>query len=252
MKLKIKKLTIEDLDKMVTLQKKINDSLADDEKHFILPKSRKEFFRTLTNSNYHVAGIFDGEELVGQATVGLPQDGEKRDLSEYGDQYKNSEIAIYKTIIVNPEYRKHGFMKKMLEYFESGILSKERKVALIQIAVDNPASWINAMRHGMEITKVGLDPEDNAKVLYLEKNINGKLNTNITYEKGYKFKLGENIHKNAPILFNKMYMLSKTMAGREWDKETNSIVWYPKSSLTKTNDKLIYMIRGVKINAKYS
>ncbi|MDR1694052.1 MAG: GNAT family N-acetyltransferase [Lactobacillaceae bacterium] len=244
--LKIKKLNINDLDSMVVLQKKINDNLAEDEKHFILPKSRQEFYKALKNDNYFIAGVFDGEKLVAQSTLGLPKDNEKRDLSEFAGDYSNSEIAIYKTIIVDPEYRKHGLMKHMLEYFETLDEVKERKLAIIQIAADNPASWINAMKHGMEITKVSEDPDDSAQVLYLQKSIDGTPVKNIDYNNGYKLSLGSDIHKNAPVLFNKMCKLSETMVGGKWDKESKSIVWYEKQeeNIMPVKDKFLIFVKG--------
>lgn len=256
MELKIKKLTINDLDKMIALQKRINDNLAEDEKHFILPKSRKEFTKALTSDSYFIAGIFDQDNLIAQSTLVLPKDNEKREMSEFAGEYKNSDIAIYKTIMVDsdPKYRHHGFMKKMLEYFEAAKEVKARKIAIIQIAVDNPASWISAMKNGMQITKVGLDPEDNAQVLYLQKKLEKKQSESSfeNYNYGYNLKFGDDIHKTAPILFNKMCKLSETMVGSKWCKETKSIIWEQKETKQMAADKILFIAKGAKSGAKLS
>ena len=73
--------------------------------------------------------------------------------------------------MVDPSYRGGSLMKRMLEHIEEAELENQRNTAIIQIAIDNPASWINALNHGMQITKVDLDPTDGVKVLYLEKKL---------------------------------------------------------------------------------
>lgn len=244
--LTIKKLNLNHLDDMVALQKRINDDLGEDEKHFILPKSRKDFYKALTSNDTHIIGVFDENKLVAQSTLVLPENGKDRELSEYAENYDNSEIAIYKTILVDPnhEYRGHGLMKTMLEFMEAAKEVKEKKLAIIQIATDNPASWISAMKHGMQITKVGNDPEDNAEVLYLEKKLDGSKDFSINYNDGFSLKLGSDIHKNAPILFNKMCKISENRVGGKWDKNTNSIIWYARNNINSMN--MIKEIANVK------
>ena len=92
-------------------------------------------------------------------------------MPEFKPNTPNEDLVIYEAILVDPAYRGSSLMKRMLNYIEAHALDNGRKHSIIQIAVDNPASWINALHHGMSITKVDLDPSDGAKVIYLEKNI---------------------------------------------------------------------------------
>lgn len=92
-------------------------------------------------------------------------------MPEFKPEIENKDLVLYEAILVDPVYRGSSLMKRMLEYIENNALDSGRTHAIIQIAVDNPASWINALHHGMSITKVDLDPADGAKVIYLEKEI---------------------------------------------------------------------------------
>ena len=150
---------------------------------------------------------------------------------------ENENLVIYEAILVDPSYRGANLMKRMLEHIEAKELENQRTTALIQIAIDNPASWINALHHGMHITKVDLDPEDGAKVLYLEKKLvpttpkATHLQDNI---KTYNMYLGDDIHKKIPPLFIKMqHLISKGYSGVNLNKETKSLIWQ-KNERVKT------------------
>ena len=137
-------------------------------------------------------------------------------------------------------------MKKMLEAFETLDVVKQKKVALIQIAVENPASWVNAMKHGMKITKVAKDPEDDAMVIYLKKALDQKHEEKVVSGKGYAFHVNQQLLKHPEILFNKMSATAETMIGGAWDKETKSIVWQQKEKQNQNNNMFIME----KVNAR--
>ena len=168
---KIKELSIEHLEQVQKLQKKIIDGLLPDEKHFILERSANDFLKALTSEETHMLGVFDGEKLVAQAIFAMPKNGQKRDMPEFAGDIANDEMVIYKAISVDPEYRKSNLMLKMLNFIEAKAENNGKKTSIIQIAIDNPASWINALKHGMSIRKVDFDPDDGAKVLYLQNRI---------------------------------------------------------------------------------
>lgn len=234
----LKKLDITDLKNLIDLQDKIIADLKPDEQHFILHRTASEFLKALENKSTYVFGLYDGERLVSQSILSLPQDNEKRELSEFAGEFKNSEIAIYKAVLVDPEYRGMGLMKTMLKTRERTAQMNGRHTAITQIAADNPASWVNAIQYGMQITKVGLDPEDDAKVIYLQKRLDGKIDPILNMDECSFMHLGNDVHKKVPILFNKMQEWSKRgLVGTVWDKENNVIIWNQRVA-ENTNVKL--------------
>lgn len=236
--LTVKKLDISNLPDVMNLQQKIISGLHPDEQHFILHRTEEDYLKSLNGKSSNMLGVFDGEELIAQTVYVMPHNGEPRDMPEFRPDIPNQDIVIYEAILVDPAYRGSSLMKRMLEYIENHALDNGRKHSMIQIAVDNPASWINALHHGMAITKVDYDPNDGVKVLYLEKRITHQTTTSTLKQdnkKTYSLHLGENIHTQIPALFNKMqYLIRNGYHGVSLDKETQSLIWQQQDT-SRTN-----------------
>lgn len=233
-KLVIKDLNIEHLADVLKLQDKIIAGFHEDEKHFILKRSVEDFMRALDSESTHMVGVFDGDKLVAQSIFEFPQNNQKRDLEEFAGDVANSDLVIYKATLVDIDYRGQGLMSKLLDYREMKAKKAGKKVAINQIAIDNPASWINALKNGMSIRKIDKDPDDGAKVLYLQKELDDKNSEVVDEKSAFLMYIGKDIHKEIPALFNKMrHFVSKGYRGVKLDKQTNSIVW-AKTELSKT------------------
>ena len=248
--LKIKDLNIEHLADVLKLQDKIIAGFHEDEKHFILKRSVEDFIKALDSENTHMIGVFDGDKLIAQSIFEFPQDNQKRDLEEFAGDIPNSDLVIYKATLVDKDYRGMGLMKSLLEYREMKAIQAGKKVAINQIAVDNPASWINALKNGMTIRKVDNDPEDDAKVLYLQKEFDEKQQIPLLKDSEFAMYIGKDIHKEIPALFNKMrYFVAKGYRGVKLDKSTNSIVW-AKPEEQRYNEMLPQIITNFYANVQ--
>ena len=231
--LTLKKLDTTNLPDVMSLQSKIISGLHPDEQHFILHRTEKDYLKSLSGTSSNMLGIFDQDELIAQIVYALPQNGENRDMPEFKPNIPNNQLVIYEAILVNPSYRGGSLMKQMLEYIEKNLIDENRTHSIIQIAIDNPASWINALKHGMSITKVDKDPSDGVKVIYLEKEINKP--ASCALKSSYNMFLGNDIHAKIPLLFNKMqYLINKGYHGVGLNKETQSLVW-EKEEFIKEN-----------------
>lgn len=236
-KVEIKELTPKDLANLLNLQDKIINNLKEDEQHFILKRTAEDFLKAIDSDHSFVIGMYDLEKnkLIGQSILSLPNDNEDRELSEYCSEYKNSEIAVFKAVIADPDYRGNGIMKKMLKIREEIAKEHGRKIAISQIAADNPSSWINALRNGMKVTKVGFDPEDSAKVVYLKKGLQSQEIIKYNKEDRYDLLLSGDVHKSANILFNKMMKLSENdYVGIDWDRENHTLSWYKSKNQVRS------------------
>lgn len=234
----LKKLDITDLKSLIDLQDKIVADLKPDEQHFILHRTASDFLNALESLSMYVFGLYDGEKLVSQSILSLPQNGEKREISEFLSNIPNSELAVYKAVLVDPEYRGRGLMKRMLRTREEAAILNDRRIAITQIAADNPASWVNALRYGMQITKVGFDPEDNAEVIYLQKRLDGIVEPKLNMKQQYAMTLGANIHRQVPILFNKMQKLSAdgwVATELVLDHDDFKLIWHPMENVARHN-----------------
>ncbi|MBO5038355.1 MAG: GNAT family N-acetyltransferase [Alphaproteobacteria bacterium] len=228
----VKKLDSTNLKDVMSLQQKIINGLHPDEQHFILHRTEADYMKSLNGTSSNMLGVFDNGELIAQTVYGTPQNNEPRDMPEFKSDTPNENLVIFEAILVDPAYRGSSLMKRMLEYIEQNAIDSGRTHSIIQIAVDNPASWINALHYGMSITKVDLDPSDGAKVIYLEKKIEkNKTQAPLTQDNNrtYSMYLGENIHKKIPSLFMKMqYLIAQGYQGISLNKETQSLIWQQK------------------------
>lgn len=224
----VKKLDGNNLEDVMNLQQKIIAGLNKDEQHFILHRTKADYMKALNGKSANMLGVFDGNELIAQTIYETPNNNDERSMPEFKSEIANENLVVFEAILVDPAYRGSSLMKKMLEFIEQNAIDKNRTYSIIQIAVDNPASWINALHHGMSITKVDCDPTDGCKVIYLEKKINQpqqpfKMETNA---KTYSMYLGDNIHQKIPSLFIKMqHLISKGYTGVSLNKETQSLIW---------------------------
>lgn len=227
--LTIKKLNKNNLNDVMDLQQRIISNLHPDEQHFILHRTEQDYLKSLNGQSSNMLGIYDDKNLVAQIVYGLPNTGENRDMPEFKPDIPNKNLVIYEAILVDPQYRGGSLMKKMLDYIETNLVDNGRTHSIIQIAMDNPASWINALKHGMAITKVDKDPTDGVKVVYLEKTIKSQhKSTNLLSKKTtiQSMFLGNDIHVKIPALFNKMqYFIQKGYHGVRLDKQTQSLIW---------------------------
>lgn len=232
--LTVKKLNQTNLSDIMSLQDRIISGLHPDEQHFILHRTEEDYMKSLCGTSSNMLGVFDEDKLIAQLIYGLPQNNEPRDMPEFKSATPNQELVIYEAILVDPAYRGSSLMRKMLEYIETHAIDKKRKHSIIQIAIDNPASWINALHHGMSITKVDLDPSDGVKVIYLEKDIKDShppLSIPQNNQQTYSMYLGDNIHTKIPSLFTKMqYLIEKGYHGVSLDKQTKSLIWQKEPS----------------------
>ncbi len=246
----VKKLNTTNLQDVMHLQERIISGLHPDEQHFILHRTEGDYLKSLEGTSSNMLGVFDADKLIAQVVYGTPQDNEPRDMPEFKTNTPNSNLVIYEAILVDPAYRGSSLMKKMLEYIETNAIDEGRKHSIIQIAVDNPASWINALHHGMSITKVDLDPSDGVKVIYLEKEIKSEKNKKHYIQdnkKTYSMYLGENIHKKIPSLFMKMqYLISKGYKGVSLNKETQSLIWQQEENHLEFDYSLYNVLKSSK------
>jgi GNAT superfamily N-acetyltransferase len=222
---KVQKLDITHLASVMNLQDKIIAHFHKDEKHFILKRSAEDFMKALDDKNSHMIGIFDGDRLIAQSIYEFPTSLRDRDMPEFAAEVDPTDLVIYKATLVDVSYRGNGLMQQLLSYREGQAKMHGKKTAISQIALDNPASWINALKNGMSIRKVDRDPFDHAKVLYMQKDF-AKDEPVYAAEQMFVMPIGQNIHKEIPALFNKMrYIAEQGYRGLGITPEKNAIIW---------------------------
>ena len=230
--LNFKPLTVGDLPAIMALQQKIIDALPPHQKDFIIGRTPDDFKHLLTPPS-GLYGCFDGDKLVAQMAYDLPTTRHVGTYPEFKPNIGAEKLIVFEAILVDPAYRGHGLMQRMLAKVGDMLHEQnpKRTYAIMQIASANLASWKSALHDGMNITKVAKDPQDGTPCFYLEKNM--KFSKTSMATPAFYVNL-ENYPPQSPAFFQYMRTLYKHgYIGTGYDKKLNSI------ALIKKEDKNI-------------
>ena len=220
--LNLKQLTLQDLPAIMTLQEKILEALLPHQKDFVVHRSEEDFKKLLTPPS-GLYGCFDGDKLVAQMAYDLPSVRHAGTYPEFKTATAAQHLIIFEAILVDPAYRGHGLMQRMLAKVGDILHEQnpERTYAIMQIASANLASWKSALHYGMEMTKVAKDPGDSTPCFYLEKNM--KFSKASVIKPAFYVNL-ENYPPQSPHFFQYMRTLYKHgYIGIKYDAEHNGI-----------------------------
>lgn len=150
MKLKIRPCTLEDLDDLMDLQKKISDGM--EQKEWFVETSRIEnekFFRTPNR----VFGVYAEKRMVAYGSIGFFEDDEENYGWEFGwSEEKVRTCANLDTIVVDPDFRGRGLQRLLIEKcVEYADKVKLGGMILTTICPANIYSLRNAQKEGFEI-----------------------------------------------------------------------------------------------------
>lgn len=142
--------TIQDLDAVMELQKRVDDGMNIHE--WFVSTPREENARFLKSPNA-IIGIFDNKKLIAYGSVGFSGKGEDNlgwDLD--WSEEKVLHCATLDTIVVDSAYRGLGLQRKLIE----SCVKHARKIMpdctiLTTICPDNIYSLRNALASGFEI-----------------------------------------------------------------------------------------------------
>tara|TARA_R110002124_G_scaffold31474_6_gene106563 strand:+ start:2577 stop:3314 length:738 start_codon:yes stop_codon:yes gene_type:complete len=157
----VKLLDADCLDEIMGLQQKIIDSLPDDQKSFILPKSKTFFENHFKRGANTMIGIYCEGELIAQSIVLNPNaahpetgmvDMERVDAPET--------LSIIEGVLVDPAYRGNRLMEEMVGHWIDYAEQIGRKHVIAEIAIDNPYSWGVFLDKGLTLHSTGTDPDD--------------------------------------------------------------------------------------------
>lgn len=154
------------------LQQAVLSNLPSDQK-YLRGMTHDEWSDFLKNSHHHIINAHDGDLLVGQLCVLLP-DKRHPDV-DMVDMVLPSEtpeeMATFRTIMTHPHYRGHNLMHRLMSEAQSYSESQGRKHLLGTISRDNPQSWSQFLKQGLLVTGAGIDPSDNCDIYYAHKNL---------------------------------------------------------------------------------
>ncbi len=139
-------------------------TLKDEEKAFLLQKPKSFFESHFSKAKGNtVLGIVCNDNLIGQSIILNPNaahpDIGMTDMTPIGAP---ETITVLQGVSVLPQYRNNKLMHQMVHAWLNHGLSEGKEHALAEVEVHNIGSWSAFLNEGLQITSIGVDPDDGA------------------------------------------------------------------------------------------
>lgn len=149
-KLAVRSCTLDDLDDLMNLQKKISDGM--EQKEWFVATSREDNRKFFEEPN-RVFGVYAGSKMVAYGSMGFLEDDEENYGWEFDwKEEKVRTCANLDTIVVDPDFRGRGLQRLLIEKCVD--YAKEVKpsgMIMTTICPSNIYSLRNAQKEGFEI-----------------------------------------------------------------------------------------------------
>lgn len=160
--LTIQFLSAADAEHMYKLQQQVYESLAQDQKGFIVPKSEGYFREHFARGKNFAIGVFVDDILVGQCLCVAPDEQFPAtgmvDMAPLNCQI--DKISVIQGLLVLPHYRGKGIGKLLIEQWYQACRGYGKTHLLVETAVANHHSWSLFLDAGIPIVSRGIDSED--------------------------------------------------------------------------------------------
>lgn len=142
------------------------EGLGAAEKAYMLDKSTL-YFTTHMNKGpgNDVMGLVHHGKLVAQCLILHPDDAHPATgMVDMAPAAAPQALSIMQAVSVKPEYRGLGLMDTMIRHWIAHADSHGRSDLLVEIHVENVASWRNFLQAGLNLVSIGSDPSDGVQV----------------------------------------------------------------------------------------
>lgn len=164
-------LSKKDINQILELQEVVFNSLSEEDKDFLLPKSKEKLLAHFDKGNHMQGYMLDGK-LVAQSLIvnpspEFPETG-MVDMQDQGDIEEG--ITVLQGLIVHPNYQGKGLSSKMINHWIKSAAKEGKETALAEVEVHNYKSYGGFLHAGLEIDSIGVDPDDGCEVFNIKGN----------------------------------------------------------------------------------
>lgn len=224
----IARLEPEHLPEIIALHKQAIAALKDDEKAFMLLKE-DSFFKNHFNraAGNAILGIICKDALIGEAIILHPSETDPdtgmTDMPVVG---KPDNVTVLQAVTVLPDYRKNGLMHQMVHAWLNHALVEKKHHALAEVEVHNVSSWSAFLNEGLQITGIGVDPDDGALLYNLHETLpeimKKRLSQSFNHVAENSTTCAINDFETQKTMLNDGYVISG------WKKEAKEFILSPK------------------------
>lgn len=161
----------ENMNDILALQDTVINSLTDEEKSFVLPKS-PEFFKRHLLEGHTVLGIMHEGKLIAQSIILNPTiENQKTGMVDMSLHANPEKITVLQGVLVHPDYRGNKLMSVMVDEWLSLAAGEGRVHAIAEVTTDNYFSWSVFLKEGLSIHSIGIDCADGTKVYNMHAHV---------------------------------------------------------------------------------
>lgn len=142
------------------------DGLTDDQKEFMLPKSKAFFEEHLKGDNGSaVIAVVSYGQLMAQAAIHHPTgDWSKTGMVDMAQVADTDKTSIMQAVSVSPAHRGVGLMNILVYNWPHYAEAQGRTDLMAEIDTRNIASWSVFIKGGLDLHSMGTDPADGVVV----------------------------------------------------------------------------------------
>lgn len=139
-------------------------ALTGDEKSFLLEKPKSFFEGHFSKAKDNIVlGIVCNDNLIGQSIILNPSTTHPgTGMTAMAPVGAPDTISVLQGVSVLPEFRNNKLMHQMVHAWLNHALLQNKQHALAEVEVHNIGSWSAFLNEGMQITSIGVDPDDGA------------------------------------------------------------------------------------------
>ena len=152
----------------MALQANVLDSLAEDEKDFITPRSEIAIAKHL-QLHMPMLGIYQGDALAAAVVVSYPDVTQKYDADNPMIKGLSlSQVAVIEGLYVHSDFRRHGLGAQLVFEASQVAVQANRTHLSAEIAVENIASYKTFLKHGFQKVAEFICPDDGCHVMSVQ------------------------------------------------------------------------------------
>lgn len=221
------------IDMIMDLQDRVYKDLKEEDKNFIVLKSR-EFFENHLNGGHPIIGVISGDKVIAQSVIRIPNAKDPKtgmsDMPHLSDMPIDS-ITVIQGVLCDPEHRGNKLMQSMVSHWLSWAGQCGRSNAVAEIEIRNHHSWSVFLEAGLWLVSIGYDKSDGSTVYNVHQELpeDGKIKYKALRKLGDEFEKAANGESVTVVQANDLKKQKALMelgyTCRGWDKATKSMAF---------------------------
>jgi len=221
------------INEILELQQAVYNSLNEDEKGFLLPKSEQHILKHFADGNF-VQGYVENGKLIAQSFITISPCDFPQTTHEYLEEHNldDKAVTLLQGLVVHPDYQGMGLSSKMIHNWVNWAAENGKHTAVSEVEITNYKSYGGFLHAGLELDSITIDPVDNAEIFHVVGNPKEAMFKQAFNEAAAYKEQPENITVDAKDVYSIKDAFNNNYKAVYWDKAEKKLI------LTQKKDSL--------------